>query len=164
MLMAIYTLNFWLATTMHNQRSLIRVKRNEFLRNNATLKPSTNFILHAHGTFQQEGIQPRYFTEIKSAQPGLEEHQIWFQKGFVNFPTCLDSKSCGSRGMPNNEAKGHDAESFALHASQWNKDIQQQLWNYLEQLPFSCCMYASHLLKSLGYLSLQCFQILISQV
>jgi len=46
----------------------------------------------------------------------------------------------------------------------WKKYIQMQHQSYLEQLPFSCCMYASHLLKSLGYFSLQCHKILISQV
>uniref|UniRef100_A0A0A9GQ76 Uncharacterized protein n=1 Tax=Arundo donax TaxID=35708 RepID=A0A0A9GQ76_ARUDO len=32
----------------------------------------------------------------------------------------------------------------------------------LEQLPFSCCMYASHLLKSLGYFSRACSMLAIS--
>jgi len=54
-------------------------------------------------------------------------------------------------------------QSYTMQHMQLNKYIQVKLWIYLEQLPFSCCMYASHLLKSLGYFSLQCHKVSISQ-
>jgi hypothetical protein len=45
--------------------------------------------------------------------------------------------------------------SHSMNDMQLMNHIQMQLWNYLEQLPLSCSMYSSHLLKSLGYFSLQ---------